>query len=331
MKATSESFCQPAPAMSKLFPFLFAVFIALSSPETRAAQYNLVHPFAGAPNDGANPQDGSSLTTSGSMLFGVTSAGGANDNGALFSINPDSTGFTLLHSFNGSYFANPGGSQNDGALPYGTLLLVGDTLYGTTYYGGSNSLGAIYSVNTNDGTFQLLHSFSTINDGYYPYSSLILSGSTLYGLTSSGGINGNNGAVFSIGTDGGNYQVLFSFPTGSNPRGSLVLSGSTLYGMLNAQLGSIFQIDISGANFQVIHSFSGTTNDGAAPFGSLIVSGTTLYGMTSAGGANNVGTVFQISTDTNNPNFQLLHSFSSSDGYSPEGDLTLSGTTLHAA
>ncbi len=48
-------------------------------------------PPAGA-NDGANPQDSSSLTArSGSIFFSVTSSQQPNVNGALFSINPSCT------------------------------------------------------------------------------------------------------------------------------------------------------------------------------------------------------------------------------------------------
>ena len=65
--------------------------------------------------------------------------------------------------------------------------------------------------------------------------SLTLSGSTLYGMTLSGGANGN-GTIFSINTDGSGFQNLFSFSgtNGDNPHGSLTLSGSTLYGMTSA-------------------------------------------------------------------------------------------------
>ncbi|MBK8616658.1 MAG: cadherin repeat domain-containing protein [Anaerolineales bacterium] len=44
-------------------------------------------------------------------------------------LNPNNTsGITFLHEF--------GGQQNNGRIPYGTLLLYNDFLYGTTTYGG---------------------------------------------------------------------------------------------------------------------------------------------------------------------------------------------------
>src|SRR5438046_1433233 len=49
----------------------------------------------------------------------------------------------------------------------------------------------------------ILHSFTdSPGDGGYPYGSLILSGSTRYGMTQNGGTLGSYGTVFRIGTDG---------------------------------------------------------------------------------------------------------------------------------
>jgi hypothetical protein len=67
--------------------------------------------------------------------------------------------------------------------------------------------------------------------GQFP-GSLILNGSTLYGITEGGGDYGD-GNIFSIHTDGTGFQNLLSF-NGTNdksPEGGLTLSGSTLYGM----------------------------------------------------------------------------------------------------
>lgn len=304
--------------MSRPFWLLFVTFFAIGLHRANATQYNLIHAFAGAPNDGANPQDGASLAVSGSTFYGQTAFGGSNNYGAVFAIGTNGTGLTILHSFN-SY---------DGATPYGAPLLVGNTLYGTTSLGGSNNVfGTVYSVNTDGSNFQLLHSFNSINDGYGPDCTLALSGSTLYGTTTSGGITGANGTVFSINTDGSGYQVLYSFASDSNPSGSVLVSGSTLYGMLHAQLGAVYEMDTTGSNYQVLHYFSGTTNDGAGPYGSLILSGSVLYGMTSAGGANNEGAVFAMNTD--GTGFQVLHSFAPNEANQPRGDLTLSGTTLY--
>ena len=70
--------------------------------------------------------------------------------------------------------------------------------------------------------------------------------------------------------------------------------------------------------FNTLHFFDGT--DGEYPAG--LVQGTdgNFYGATSAGGANNYGTVFKINSQ---PPYQLttLHSFDRTDGANPYGGL----------
>ena len=80
-------------------------------------------------------------------------------------------------------------------------------------------------------TFTTLFSFDG-SDGGKSRGSLILSGSTLYGMTAKAAHN-DDGTVFSIPVGGGTPTTLFSFDGthGANPYGSLMLSGSTLYGM----------------------------------------------------------------------------------------------------
>jgi uncharacterized repeat protein (TIGR03803 family) len=164
-----------------------------------------------------------------------------------------------------------------------------------TQAGGS--YGNIFSIGTDGTNFRSLFSFNG-NNGSSPQGSLILSGSTLYGMAEQGG-NYGDGVIFSIGTDGTNFRSLFSFngTNGSSPQGSLILSGSTLYGMAeqggNDGDGAIFSIGTDGTGFQDLLSFSGS--NGANPYyGELTLSGNTLYGMTSGGGAHSDGTVFEL-------------------------------------
>jgi len=53
--------------------------------------------------------------------------------------------------------------------------------------------GTIFSIGTNGSNFTVLHSFAEA-DGVYPYGSLTLSGSTLYGMASQDGAN-NYGTI----------------------------------------------------------------------------------------------------------------------------------------
>jgi uncharacterized repeat protein (TIGR03803 family) len=172
-----------------------------------------------------------------------------------FQVRHEGSVFEVLHLFNGS--------TSDGRGPHGAFLQSGPILYGTTQSGGSGNCGTVFQINTNDRSFQLLHSFSTAaNDGKYPgMGALVLSGSNLFGMTSFGGAN-SKGAVFRVSTNGAGFQLLHSFTGGTNgqkPFGSVILSGSTLYGMTSDENtgtdGTIFSVSTEGADFRVLHRF----------------------------------------------------------------------------
>lgn len=186
----------------------------------------------------------------------------------------------------------------------------------------------------------LLHSFGSIaNDGIQPFGSVTLSGAKLYGMTLSGGGSLNDGAIFSVNTDGTNYGLLHSFTNattdGRAPDGALTISGTTMYGMTqfggtasSNGSGTLFKINTDGTGFGLLHSFLGGASDGSHPTGSLTLSGTKLYGMTGNGGNAGTpatGTIFSMNTD--GTGFGLLHNFgnNATDGGIPAGSLTLSG------
>ncbi len=158
---------------------------------TNGSGFTLLHSF-----NSSDPADGTysdaPLTLSNSTLYGTALLGGANNDGIIFSINTNGSGFTLLHSFNSS-------DPADGVNPYASLILSGSNLYGIALGGGANNVGTVFSINTNGSGFALIHSFDPSDpaDGAYPYAPLILSGSTFYGTTESGGAN-NAGTIFSI-------------------------------------------------------------------------------------------------------------------------------------
>ncbi len=234
----------------------------------------------------------------------------------------------LLHSF--------AGGATDGAYPAGSLILKGSTLYGMTSNGGTSNFGMIFKINTNGTGFALLHSFAGgATDGDYPEGSLILKGSTLYGMTVGGGPY-DYGTIFKINTNGTGFVLLHSFAGGATdgeyPKGSLILKGSVLYGMTNgggsSDVGTLFKINRNGSEFVLLHSFAGAA-DGASPCDSLILKGSALYGMTEIGGTSNWGTIFKI--NTNGSGFALLHTFTgtASDGQMPYGSLILKGSAMY--
>jgi uncharacterized repeat protein (TIGR03803 family) len=212
----------------------------------------------------------------------------------------------LLHEF--------AGGVDDGDYPYGSLVISGSTLYGMTNTGGNNNYGTIFKIQADGSDYTVIHEFlGGADDGRWPYGSLIISGSTLYGMTNWGG-NTEGGTIFKIQTDGTDFALLHKFAGGNNdgahPEGSLIISESTLYGMTNSggdtARGTIFKIGTDGNNFGLLHEFTGGANDGSTPRGSLIISGSNLYGMTFSGGAFDYGTIFKI--QTSGSGFALLHS-----------------------
>jgi uncharacterized repeat protein (TIGR03803 family) len=302
-------------------------FLALSA----RAQVNLIHSFAGGTTDGASPHG--SLVISGCTLYGMTSSGGANDLGTIFKVDVDGTGFEILRSF--------AGGDSDGASPDGSLILSGNTLYGTTTKGGPSGLGIVFRINTDGTGFGLIYAFDYEDTGNSPTGSLILDGAILYGVTKSG--NPCAGTLYRMNTNGTGYVVLHCFGwsgldgnEGRVPTGPVVLVGSTLYGMTSSGIlpkwGTIYKISTDGTGYLVVHSFSTMANNGRFPYGSPISVGSYIYGMTAEGGTLNSGVIFKDRLPgTSWDAFSLVHSFNWSvgEGLNPYGSLTASGSTLY--
>ena len=287
------------------------------------------------------------------LCTGLGTIGGTN---LINALQPGAIAlFTILHSLNGG---------SDGAAPMAGLVLSGNTLYGTAYYGGSSGFGTmgggtVFSVKTDGSEFTVLNNFLKIpdgsggyyldnNGGYYSSAGLILSGNTLYGTASWGGTVGD-GTAFSINTDGSGFTTIKNFAevlNGYDPSAGLVLSGSTLYGTTSGTLssyfyptiddGTVFAVNTDGTGFMTLNVFT-NGSDGSVPMASLLFSGNTLYGTAEYGGVYGKGTVFKVNTD--GTGFSTLHSFTAfyygnygntnKDGGCPVAGLILSGNTLY--
>jgi uncharacterized repeat protein (TIGR03803 family) len=96
----------------------------------------LVH--GGCP-DGIDPY-GALLQAQDGDLYGTTREGGANNNGTVFKLSLDGK-LTTLHNF----CNKP--SCSDGANPYGGLVqATNGTFYGTTWGGGTDDVGTVFSL-----------------------------------------------------------------------------------------------------------------------------------------------------------------------------------------
>lgn len=272
--------------------------------------FRALHAFGSTEGDGIMPFS-ELLEGSGGALYGTTHLGGSSNEGTVFTLEKDGTGYRVLHSF-----AGPG---EDGATPFAGLIEGSDgKLYGASHYGGSADFGAIYRLNKDGTEFSLLHSFTggTI-DGAQPFASLLeASNGALYGTTIFGGAS-NQGIVFTLNRDGSNYRILQSFTgenlDGANPYGTLledsdgVLYGTTLAGG-NDQFGTIYKLNRDGSGYTLLHSFGGELNGGAEPYGALVWGNDeALYGTTASGGNANQGTVYKLSR--NGDGYSTLFSF----------------------
>ncbi len=310
---------------------------------TDGAPPTLLHGFSadvdGANSDGRNPYGG--LFQDGDTLYGTTLAGGDSGNGTVFSIRVDGTGFKTLHEFS----ALPEGTNEDGANPFGGLILLGNTLYGTTFGGGPSGSGTVFAVNTNGTAFRSVHGFGATSEispftnsgGANPAAGLTRAGNTLYGTSYAGGPLGH-GTVFAVNPDGTGFRIIHGFgDEGANPSAALLLADNILYGTAatggNSARGTVFAVNVNGAGFETLHDFTG---EGAYPSGGLILIGNTLYGTASGGGGSGNGTLFAMRTD--GTGFATLHDFTAgsdsfppanSDGANPSCTLVRSGNMLY--
>jgi uncharacterized repeat protein (TIGR03803 family) len=170
---------------------------------TDGTGFNVLHSFGGSINgDGGVPQG--QPIVAGTTLYGLTGNGGGANHGVLYRMNTDGSGYTLLHEF--------GLTPGDGTGALGELLLSGSTLFGTTGHGGTANFGTIFEIQTDGTGYTVLHSFlGGAGDGAGP-EDLVLSASTLYGMTSAGGSS--------------NLGVVFSFPVSVPEPSSLLLTAA---------------------------------------------------------------------------------------------------------
>jgi len=268
----------------------------------RNGKLKILHSF-GVGNDVAWPQSGLLMQPDGSLV-GVTSYGGGSactsGCGAIFKLAADGTE-TILHAF--------AGGTGDGSYPTGTPVrdLAGN-LYGTTYYGGQANKGTVYRI-APDNTASVVYSFA--NPASNPYQGLTFDKhGNLFGTTAE--MYGSfTGAVFEINTSN-QESIVFNLAQGPGwgfgltsllPDGKGNLYGTVRDGggnqacNIGTGCGAVVALDPRGQQITVLHAFGGS--DGMTPYSGVVADGHgNFYGTTMAGGANNAGTIFKISTGT---------------------------------
>ena len=252
-------------------------------------------------------------------LYGTCALGGANGGGALFKIDISTDTYTDLFDF----------ANANGSAPYGGLIQLSDgKLYGTTYSGGANNVGVIFSFDPATSIYTKLYVFDGTN-GSNPQLGSLMQGTDgkLYGMTTTGGTT-SDGVIFSFDLTTGNFVNLYSFDFthGATPYGGLIQAANgTLYGMASAggsgSLGVLFSFNPATNGYTDLLDFNGT--NGASPQRSLTIGSTgLLLGTTNGGGLTSEGVAFSFDVNTNT--YTKLADFSAATtGSNPNAEINL--------
>lgn len=337
IKNGSNESCLPKNPICQL-GLIAALFFFLAV-HTPAQTLIVLHSFTGG-RDGGYPERWDGLTLSCNTLYGVASSGGNNGSGTIFSIHKDGSCFTNLYSFTAaSLNATNQYTNSDGQYPK-VLVLSGNTLYGTTEFGGQFGIGTIFRINTDGTGFTNIYNFSGDRFAGGAGINIVVSSNTLYGT--GGWVGDDRTFLFALSTDGTGFTNLNTFGVIpydiSGCTSGLILSSNTVYGAgLGGAYGygSIFSIntDYTGyTNFYEFQGFDDNQIKGNDYPNSLLLSGNQFYGTVpglNAPGNSGLGSVFAVNAADGT--FTNLHAFagSPSDGQGPSGKLLISGHRLY--
>ena len=291
--------------------------------------------------NGNDPQGGVTIDAAGD-LFGTTFGGGTSNDGVVFEVAHTASGYasapTVLINFD----------KTDGEQPSSGLLIdaAGD-LFGTTQgggvIGGEAGGGTVFEAVRESGGGYSLNTLVTFdgNDGAAPTNAGVIADAAgnLFGTTATGPVNLGGGTVFEISKTNGSYasapKVLVGFDgtDGGDPVAGLVadtagdLFGTTSHGGTNLG-GTVFEIQKIGAGYattptQLVNFVGGDPTAPAEPSAGLIIDAAgDLFGTTFLGGANELGTVFEIpKTADGYGALETLVNFDGADGSLPEATL----------
>jgi uncharacterized repeat protein (TIGR03803 family) len=282
-----------APATLTAMLAIASAFL-LSGALANAQRFKILLDFANKNAAGALVDQKLTFDAAGNLYGAAVLGGEGVDTGVIFELTPKAGGGwteKVLHQF---------GPDNDGSEPNGGLVFdAAGNLYGTTEFGGAWGYGTVFELTptaTGVWTETILHSFKRYKglDGLNPKAGLILDAAgNLYGTTDVG-------------------------------------AGSSC-GVPDA-CGTVFELmreSGGGWTEKVLHQFAAGA-DGKEPDAGVIFDALgNLYGTTTRGGANNCGTVFEL-TPTPDGSWaeQVLHSFS---GTGPDGCFLGGGLVMDAS
>ncbi len=291
------------------------------APSAQADNITPIAYFTGI-GSGTNGSEPRAELTSDSLgnLYGTTAYGGANGDGTVFEIAAGTSTLTTIASF--------GPSVYNGLTPYGGVTIDSSgNLFGTTLGGGSgpyHDTGVVWEIAHGTNTIVALASFlgtSAKGDPNWanPQAGVTLDSSgNLFGTTFYGG-TANVGTVWELAHGSTTITTLASFtdfPNGAYPAAGVTLDsignlwGTTLEGGSNGS-GLVYEIAHGSTTLTTVASFTGTNGGGPAAEVTFDDSGN-LFGTTGNGGANGLGTVWEIAQGSTA--ITTLASFASAPG-----------------
>lgn len=203
-----------------------------------------------------------------------------------------------------------------------------------------------FALHAHAATESVLYSFPDLGTGY-PLGSLFLNNGSLYG-TGSGDERNADGQVFELTNKGGSWKektlVTFDGANGSTPYPAPIRGpDGVFYGTTEAygdvyNGGNVYALSKKGGKWvsTTIWAFGGA-GDGTEPTSELVMDKSgNLFGTTFSGGADNLGTVFELSKVNGIWTESVILSFDGRrSGWEPYAGLlldrsgTLYGTTLY--
>jgi uncharacterized repeat protein (TIGR03803 family) len=267
----------------RLFLITF-VFLVLAATAAKVSGQTVTTLYS-FPKKGGKPQDLALVQGRDGQLYGTTSAGGTDAEGAVFKISTLGAAHAIY-----SFDLTPG------SAPIGGLSLANDGLfYGSALYGYSGTQGVIFSVSPS-GSEQVL---ANLGDSTGPsiVPPLQATDGNFYGET--GGTGGTSvGAIYRL-TRAGKFTTLYTFngSLGSYPEGKLVEGpNNILYGIADGggtnDCGTIFEFTLSGEPVTTYNFVCVTANNPAA--GLLLANDGNFYGTTDEGGTYNLGVIYRF-------------------------------------
>jgi large repetitive protein len=250
----------------------------------------------------------------GGRLFGVAAAGGKRDNGTVFSLLTDGSGFARLHAFTGYDEKTP--QASDGRHPLMVMTGPDGYLYGTTLEGGERNRGVVYRMKLDGSDYSVVYNYQSVDQD--PRRGLVVKpDASIYLLSHNRLANGlqmQNILAPTVQTATADLVTTASTTCNVNSESSLKTAlldscetiNLTATGLMRLTSGSIYinrpvkiigpgknLLAISGEQLNFLYSGIDITSPGRVFFinttGTVTISGLTIMNGTARGGGGGCG------------------------------------------